>query len=88
MRRAGFDEFLGEKVKGVGVQGGREGASLNTRYWPKGGVKVEVQFPMAPRPLAIRARYGDFGEELTGNNVAVLGASKVVTAEHAFDWTR
>jgi hypothetical protein len=63
-------------------------ARLNTTYWPKGSVQVEVQFPIAPQPLAIRARYGDFGEELTGNNVTVLGASKVVTAEHAFDWTR
>ena len=70
------------------VQGGKYGARLNTTYWPKGSVQVEVQFPIAPQPLAIRARYGDFGEELTGNNVTVLGASKVVTAEHAFDWTR
>ncbi|HCE03490.1 MAG TPA: hypothetical protein DEQ98_09630 [Acidobacteria bacterium] len=70
------------------VQEGKYGARLNTTYWPKGSVQVEVQFPIAPQPPTIRTRYGNFGEELTGNNVTVLGSSKVVTAEHTFNWTR
>lgn len=70
------------------VQGGKYGARLNTTYWPNGSVEVEVQFPIAPQPPAIRERYGDFGEELIGDNITALGLSKVVTAEHAFDWSR
>ena len=27
-------------------------------------------------------------EHLTGDNVTILGASKVVTAEHTLEWTR
>ena len=61
---------------------------LNTTYWPPGRVGVIVQFPVAPQPDAVRLRYGDFGENLTGDNVSALGGSRVVTAEHAFDWTR
>ena len=70
------------------VQGGVYWARLNTTYWPPGRVDVLVQFPVAPQPEPVRLRYGPFGERLTGDNVSSLGGSRVVTAEHAFDWTR
>ena len=70
------------------VQDGVYWTRLNTTYWPPGRVDVVVQFPVAPQPDAVRLRYGDFGENLTGDNVSALGGSRVVTAEHAFDWTR
>ena len=63
-------------------------ARLNTTYWPAGNVRVQVQFPVAPQPAAVRRRYGAFGEHLTGDNVTILGASRVVTAEHTLEWTR
>jgi hypothetical protein len=70
------------------VQASQFWARLNTTYWPAGDVRVEVRFPVAPQPAAVRQRYGDFGEQLTGDNVEILGASKVVTAEHTLEWTR
>ena len=70
------------------VQDGVYWTRLNTTYWLPGRVDVVVQFPVAPQPDAVRLRYGDFGENLTGDNVSALGGSRIVTAEHAFDWTR
>ena len=70
------------------VQESQYWARLNTTYWPTGSVRVEVQFPIAPQPTTVRERYGEFGEHLTGDNVTILGASKVVIAEHALEWTR
>ena len=70
------------------VQDGVYWTRLNTTYWTPGRVEVRVQFPVAPQPDAVRLRYGDFGENLTGDNVSALGGSRIVTAEHAFDWTR
>ena len=70
------------------VQGGVYWARLNTTYWPPGRVDVRVQFPVAPQPDAVQRRYGPFGEHLTGDNVSDVGGARVVTAEHAFDWTR
>ena len=70
------------------VQESRYWARLNTTYWPAGDVRVQVQFPVAPQPAAVGERYGGFGEHLTGDNVMILGASKVVTAEHTLEWTR
>ena len=70
------------------VHAGEYWARLNTTYWPEGTVDVIVQFPVAPQPEPIRLQYGDFGEQLTGTNVMTLGASKVVTVEHTFEWTR
>jgi len=63
-------------------------ARLNTTFWPAGDVRVHVQFPVAPQPIEVRERYGEFGERLTGDNVTNLGASKVVTTEHSLAWTR
>lgn len=70
------------------VQAGVYWTRLNTTYWPPGRVDVRVQFPVAPQPAPVQLRYGEFGEHLTGENVTSLGGSRVVTAEHAFDWTR
>ncbi|MDP6580291.1 MAG: hypothetical protein QF681_06520 [Vicinamibacterales bacterium] len=70
------------------VQEGQYWAQLNTIYWPAGDVRVQVQFPVAPQPVAVRERYGEFGEQLIGDNVTTLGASKVVTIDHTLAWTR
>ena len=70
------------------VRDGVYWARINTTDWPPGRVDVLVQFPVAPQPEPVRIRYGPFGEHLTGGNVSSLGGSRVVTAEHAFDWTR
>ena len=70
------------------VQDGVYWTRLNTTYWLPGRVEVLVRFPVAPQPDPVRLRYGQFGEHLTGDNVSDLGGSRVVTAEHAFDWTR
>ena len=70
------------------VEDGAYWTRLNTTYWPPGRVDVRVQFPVALQPEPVRLRYGEFGEHLTGGNVTSLGGSRVVTAEHAFDWTR
>ena len=70
------------------VQENQYWARLNTTYWPVGAVRVQVRFPIAPQPTAVSGRYGAFGEHLTGDNVTILGASKVVTAEHTLEWTR
>ena len=70
------------------VQDGVYWTRLNTTYWQPGRVDVLVQFPVAPQPDPVRLRYGQFGEHLTGDNVSSLGGSRVVAAEHAFDWTR
>ena len=70
------------------VQDGVYWTRLNTTYWAPGRVDVLVRFPVAPQPDPVRLRYGEFGEHLTGENVTSLGGSRVVTVEHAFDWTR
>ena len=70
------------------VQESQYWARINTTYWPAGDVRVQVRFPVAPQPTAVSGRYGSFGEHLTGDNVTILGASKVVTAEHTLEWTR
>ena len=70
------------------VHDGQYWARLNTTYWPPGDVRVQVQFPVAPQPAAVHERYGGFGEYLIGDNVTILGASKVVSAEHTLEWTR
>ncbi len=70
------------------VQESRYWARFNTTLWPAGDVRVRVQFPVAPQPVAVGDRFGEFGEHLTGDNVTTRGASKVVTAEHTLTWTR
>ncbi len=61
---------------------------INTFNWPRGSVRVVVQFPVPPQPPAIEARYGSFGERLTGDNVVTVAGAKVVEVEHVFDHRR
>ena len=61
---------------------------INTFNWPRGSVRVVVQFPVPPQPPEIDARYGSFGERLTGDNVVSVAGARVVEVEHAFDHRR
>lgn len=61
---------------------------INTFNWPRGGVRVVVQFPVPPQPPEIEARYGSFGERLTGENVVTLAGAKIVEVEHVLDHRR
>ncbi len=70
------------------VQAGQYWADLNTTYWPAGTVRIRVEFPVVPQPGSVQSVYGEFGERLEGDNVSSLGSSKVLTAEHVFEWTR
>ena len=70
------------------VQGGHYWAKVNTINWPEGEVEVLVQFPLPPQPQEIDARYGEFGEYLTGKNVIDLGGMKAIEIEHSFQHTR
>jgi hypothetical protein len=46
---------------------------------------VLVQFPLLPQPPNIDARYGEFGEHLTGENVTDLGGMKALEIETRFE---
>ncbi len=61
---------------------------INTFNWPRGSVRVVVQFPLPPQPAEVEARYGAFGERLTGDNVVTAAGAKVVEVEHVFDHRR
>ena len=70
------------------VQGGHYWARVNTINWPEGEVEVLVQFPLPPQPQEVDARYGEFGEHLTGKNVIDLGGMKAIEIEHSFQHIR
>lgn len=61
---------------------------INTFNWPRGGVRILVQFPVPPQPAEVEARYGAFGERLTGDNVVTVAGAKVIEVEHVFDHRR
>ena len=61
---------------------------INTFNWPRGSVRIVVQFPVPPQPPEIDARYGSFGERLTGDNVVSVAGAKVVEVERVFDHRR
>ena len=61
---------------------------INTFNWPRGSVRIVVQFPLPPQPAEVEARYGAFGEHLTGDNVVTVAGAKVVEIEHVFDHRR
>jgi hypothetical protein len=61
---------------------------INTFNWPRGSVRIVVQFPVPPQPPEIEARYGSFGERLAGDNVVTVAGAKVVEVEHVFDHRR
>ena len=60
-------------------------ARINTLHWPVGQVTVLVQFPLPPQNPEILKRYGEFGENLTGQHVAIRDGIKTVEALHTFD---
>ena len=70
------------------VRDGQYWTRINTFNWPPGAVRVVVQFPLPPQPPEVEARYGEFGEHLTGDNVIELAGTKAVEVEHAFDHRR
>ncbi len=61
---------------------------INTYRWPAGQVRILVQFPLPPQPPEVDARFGAFGERLSGDNVTDLGGMKAVEVEHVFDHRR
>ena len=61
---------------------------INTFNWPRGNVRIVVQFPLPPQPADVEARYGAFGERLAGDNVVTVAGARVVEVEHVFDHRR
>ena len=70
------------------VAEGRFWTRVNTFNWPRGGVRVVVQFPLPPQPPEVESRYGALGERLSGDNVVTVAGAQVVEVEHAFDHRR
>ena len=67
------------------VQDGAYWAKINTLRWPAGTVRVLVQFPFPPQPPEVDARYGQFGEHLTGELVTVRHGMKAIEVEYEFE---
>ena len=67
------------------VQDGQFWTRINTLNWPAGNVTVLVQFPLPPQPAEVVARYGEFGEHLTGEHVAIRQGMKAVEVQHTFE---
>ena len=70
------------------VKNGQYWSTINTLNWPRGNVRVLVQFPLPPQPPEVEARYGPFGEHLTGENVTSLVGMKAIEVEHRFEHRR
>ena len=70
------------------VAEGQFWARINTFNWPRGDVRVVVQFPLPPQPPEVEARYGAFGERLAGDDVVTVAGARVVEVEHAFEHRR
>ena len=70
------------------VQNGQYWSRINTLNWPKGEVEIVVQFPLPPQPSEVVRRYGEFGEQRTGDNVTDFGGMKAVEVTHVFDHRR
>ena len=70
------------------VVGGQFWTRINTFNWPRGSVRIVVQFPLPPQPAEVDARYGAFGERLAGDNVVTVAGAKVVEVEHVLDHRR
>jgi len=69
------------------VQDGHYWAKINTLNWPPGQVQILVQFPLPPQPSTVVTRYGEFGENLEGDNVIVINGTKAIEAEYRFRHT-
>lgn len=70
------------------VAEGRFWARINTFNWPRGSVRIVVQFPLPPQPAEVEARYGAFGERMTGDNVVTVAGAQIVEVEHVLDHRR
>lgn len=70
------------------VTEGQFWARINTFNWPRGSVRIVVQFPLPPQPPEVETRYGAFGERLAGDNVVTAAGARVVEVEHVFDHRR
>jgi len=68
----------------VTVRDGQYWARVNTLNWPPGEVEILIQFPLPPQPPEVVARYGEFGEYLTGPNVTDLDGIKAVQVRDVF----
>ena len=58
---------------------------INTFRWPRGEVRIVVQFPLPPQPDEVMVRYGEFGERLAGDNVTERAGMRAVEVEHVFE---
>ncbi len=67
------------------VQDSQFWTRINTFRWPRGEVRVVVQFPLPPQPDEVVARYGEFGERLGGHNVTETAGMRAVEVEHVFE---
>ena len=70
------------------VTGGTYWARINTFNWPRGSVRVVVQFPLPPQPPEVMERYGENGERLAGEHVTDVGGTRAIEVEHVFDHRR
>ena len=70
------------------VTDGTYWARINTFNWPRGNVRVVVQFPLPPQPLDVVARYGANGERLAGEHVTDVGGTRAIQVEHVFEHRR
>ena len=61
---------------------------INTFNWPRGSVRIVVQFPVPPQPAEVDARYGRLGERLAGDNVITVAGARIIEVEHVFDHRR
>ena len=70
------------------VTGGTYWARINTFNWPRGSVRVVVQFPLPPQPPEVVERYGENGERLAGEHVTDIGGTRAIEVEHVFEHRR
>ena len=85
------DEWPAANLIEVGratVRDGQYWSTINTLNWPRGNVRILVQFPLPPQPPEVDARYGPFGEHLAGDNVTALAGMKAAEGEHRFEHRR
>lgn len=70
------------------VTDGTYWARINTFNWPRGNVRVIVQFPLPPQPQEVVERYGENGERLAGEHVTDVGGTRAVEVVHVFEHRR
>ena len=67
------------------VQDNQFWTRINTFRWPRGRVRIVVQFPLPSQPDEVMVRYGAFGEHLAGDNVTERAGMRAVEVEHVFE---